>query len=185
MFLNYFTVSRYLKQELVAKGGLAATAIPSEYQDTALKKKPMLIFSKDQRQRFKMVLLLTGGWFLESQTHHVHKEEKHLVLQIPETIDAPHVALQVDDDDNDFCILPGAPPPPPPAAPKGRGKAGGSRKRRKKEPTPEPEEEEEHEENAEDDAEEEGEHGDVPIPEEFAGNGYPDIKQFFFFIHTS
>jgi len=60
----------------------------------------------------------------------------------------------------------------------------------KKEPTPEPEEEqeveevEEHEENAEEGAEEGMELGDVPVPEDSAGNRHYDITQISSSLHS-
>ena len=156
-----------MKHELVAKGALASWSIPKEYKDEAIKKKPLLLFSKEQQQRFSMPQLLTGAWFLECQGYEVHKEEKHLV-DTARSSGAASATVDTDNDD-DFSTLPGAPPAPvEPPAPAAQPKGKGSRKRSKNAPVPEPEVEPESEEEAD---------GDAPLLEENIVRGEPALTQ--------
>lgn len=119
--IQYF-FCRYIKYELVPKGALKPEEIPDTYDDETVLAKLSTIFSDEQVARFDNAHLMTGAWFLECGNF-VHREEKHLV-PVP-AADATGIAnMEIDDNDEDFSILPGAPPPvaavaapPAPAAP--------------------------------------------------------------------
>lgn len=115
-----------------------------------------------------MSQLLIGAWFLECHNNHVHKEEKHLI-HVGGPSGAGTAAMEIEDHDDDFSILPGAPPPPVAAvAPAPKAKARGNRKRRNNAPDLEPEEQ------PQSDAEPKSE---APLPNENAGGGEPDLTQ--------
>ena len=100
-----------MKYELVPKGALQPCEFPSNFDDETVLKNLPTIFSADQQARFSSAQLMTGGWFLECRGNFVHRDEKHLV-QVPAANATGTASMEIDDDNDDFSILPGAPAAP-------------------------------------------------------------------------
>ena len=102
-----------MKQELIAKGALAAWDLPTHVELKPSTQTPIEeLWTEDQRNRFAKEVLLTGGGFLECRLNFVHEEEKHLV-HVPEPFAVVATPMETDLNDDDDEAFQSEPAPKP------------------------------------------------------------------------
>jgi hypothetical protein len=90
-----------MKQELIAKGALAAWDLPTHVELKPSTQTPIEeLWTEDQRNRFADEVLHTGGWFLECRPNFVPEEEKHL-FPVPEPSAAGAAPMETDYNDDE------------------------------------------------------------------------------------